>query len=85
MLRAGSMAMSMFTRYCAWRRTQPMSGGIARLLRDSVADDIAWREETFGFELAPLPRSLQLPNAEIQPNQVVARVAAARNAIDGVV
>jgi hypothetical protein len=69
---AGSMAMSMFTRYCAWRRTHPMSGGIARILRDSVADYIAWRKQTFGFELAPLPQSLQVPAAEIQPNRVVA-------------
>ena len=60
-----------------------MSGGIARILRDSVADYIAWRTETFGFELAPLPRSLQLPIAEAQPNQVVARVAAVRKVVDG--
>ena len=80
---AGSTAMSMFTRYCAWRRTHPMSGGIARILRDSTADYIAWRRQTFGFELAPLPRSLQLPVAE--SNQVVARVGAVRKAVNGVV
>jgi hypothetical protein len=41
-----------------------MSGGIARILRDNVADYIAWRQEAFGFELAPLPRSLLLSAAE---------------------
>ena len=61
---AGSMAMSLFTRFCAWRRAHPMSGGIMRVLRDSAHDFIAWRKETFGFELAPLPQSLQLPSAE---------------------
>jgi radical SAM superfamily enzyme YgiQ (UPF0313 family) len=61
---SGSMAMSLFVRFCAWRRTHPMSGGIIRILRDNAADFIAWRKETFGFELAPLPLSLQLPAAE---------------------
>ncbi len=60
----GSTAMSLFTRFCAWRRTHPMSGGITRIRRDGVADFSAWRKQTFGFELAPLPRSLQLPGAE---------------------
>lgn len=60
----GSMAMSLFSRFCAWRRTHPMSGGITRVLRDSAADFAAWRKQAFGFELAPLPQSLQLPSAE---------------------
>jgi hypothetical protein len=66
---AGSMAMSSFNRFCAWRRTHPMSGGVMRILRDSVQDFISLRKETFGFELAPLPRSLPLPAAEslLQP------------------
>ena len=63
---AGSVAMSLFSRFCAWRRTHPMSGGIMRIVRDRAADFIAWRKETFGFELAPLPPSLQLPAAESQ-------------------
>jgi hypothetical protein len=37
---------------------------ILRILRDSVVDFIAWRNETFVFELAALPRSLQLDAAE---------------------
>lgn len=60
----GNMAMSLFTRLCTWRRAHPMSGGIRRVLRDSAADFIAWRRELFGFELAPLPRSLPLSAAE---------------------
>ena len=76
---AGSMAMSLFTRFCTWRRTHPMSGGIMRTLRDSAADFVAWRKETFGFELAPLPQSLQLPTAEsvLEPGH---QPAHARNA-----
>lgn len=61
---AGNLAMSLFSRYCAWRRTHPMSGGVGRVRRDRVDDFLALRKETFGFTLAPLPRSLQLPAAE---------------------
>jgi hypothetical protein len=68
---AGSLAMSLFTRYCAWRRTHPMSGGVRRVRLDSVADFLPLRQEAFGFELAPLPQSLQLPAAEsrLQPGR----------------
>ena len=69
---AGSMAMSLFNRFCAWRQTHPMSGGIMRILRDRATDLIALRKATFGIELAPLPRSLQLSAAKSQPNQVLA-------------
>jgi hypothetical protein len=62
---AGNLAMSLFSRYCAWRRTHPMSGGIRRVRLDNVADFLSLRREAFGFELAPLPQSLQLPAAEI--------------------
>ena len=84
---AGITAMSLFNRYCAWRRTHPMSGGISRIAygrrcKDYIADG---ERRTFGFELAPLPRSLQLPAAESQRNQVVASVAAGKKAVDGVV
>jgi radical SAM family protein len=67
---AGSMAMSLFTRYCAWRRTHPMSGGVRQVRRDGVKDFIALRKEMFGFELAPLPPSLQLSAAESRLNGV---------------
>jgi radical SAM superfamily enzyme YgiQ (UPF0313 family) len=68
----GSLAMSLFGRYCAWRRTHPMSGGLRRVLLDGVNDFLPLRKETFGFELAPLPKSLQLPAAENLLNQVLA-------------
>ena len=35
---AGITAMSLFNRYCAWRRTHPMSGGVMRVRRDRVDD-----------------------------------------------
>ena len=64
----GNLAMSLFSRYCALRRTHPMSGGVVRVRLDSVKDFITLRKETFGFELAPLPRSLQLSAADTRLN-----------------
>jgi hypothetical protein len=63
--------MSLFNRYCAWRRTHPMSGGVMRVRRDRVDDYLALRKEVFGFELVPLPRSLQLSAAESLLNRVI--------------
>ncbi len=56
----GSLSMSAFIRYCAWRRTHPMSGGILRVRLDAVSDYIELRRRIFGFEHAPLPESLKL-------------------------
>jgi hypothetical protein len=61
---AGNVAISLFNRYCAWKRTHPMSGGVRRVRVDHVADLLPLRKRTFGFELAPLPRSLPLPAAD---------------------
>jgi coproporphyrinogen III oxidase-like Fe-S oxidoreductase len=66
----GSVAMSLFSRYCAWRRTHPMSGGITRVRLDGVDDFLSLRKEAFGFEQAPLPRSLPLPAAQGPWNRV---------------
>jgi hypothetical protein len=77
---AASIAMSLFVRYCAFRRTHPMSGGIKRLRLDSVDDFLSLRKKAYDFELAPLPQSSQLPVAEgipqdspikLQPSRVL--------------
>ncbi len=54
----GSLGMSMFIRYCAWRRMHPMSGGVMRVRRDGVKEFMELRKQTYDFELAPLPQSL---------------------------
>jgi hypothetical protein len=61
---AANMAMSLFSRYCAWRRTHPMSGGIKRVRLDGNREFLALRTQAYGFELAPLPQRLQLPATE---------------------
>lgn len=68
---AGNLAMSLFSRYSAWRRTHPMSGGVRRVSRDSIKDYLSLRKALFGFELAPLPRSLQVPAAWNAQRRVV--------------
>jgi hypothetical protein len=68
---AGITAMSVFNRHCAWRRTHPMSGGMMRVLRDRVDEFLALRKGTFGFQLVPLPRSLQLSAADSLQNGVI--------------
>jgi radical SAM superfamily enzyme YgiQ (UPF0313 family) len=68
----GSMAMSAFSRYSAWRQMHPMSGGIGRVRLDSADDYLRLRQKTFGFALAPLPKSLQSPvsEREMQPSRL---------------
>jgi hypothetical protein len=68
---AESVAMSLFNRYCAWRHTHPMSGGVRRVRRDGVGRYLPLRRATFGFDLAPLPRSLPLPPGEDRLNRLV--------------
>lgn len=67
----GNLAMSFFNRYCAWRSMHPMSGGIRRVRLDGTSDFLSLRKATYGFELAPLPKSLQLPSSESQLNKVL--------------
>jgi hypothetical protein len=74
-----NIAMSLFSRYCAWRRTHPMSGGIHRVRLDGVDDFLAIRKESYDFEFAPLPQSLPLSAAEEIPLGTPARSAPSIN------
>ena len=67
----GITAMSLFNRYCTWRRTHPMSGGVLPVLRDRVDEFLPLRKDVFGFGLAPLPRSLQLSAGDSLLNRVI--------------
>lgn len=65
---AKNLGLSLFSRYCAWRRMHPMSGGVARVRLDAIKDFVSLRKETFGFELAPLPQSLHLSESDNRLN-----------------
>jgi len=61
----------LFSRISAARRTHPMSGGIARVRLDSDSDYRAMRQERFGVDLVPFPKSLALSKADAELNRRV--------------
>lgn len=61
MERAHGIALHLFSRFAAFRKMHPMSGGIGRVYRDGSNDYLYLRRKRFGVHLAPLPASLQLP------------------------
>jgi Radical SAM superfamily len=61
----------LFTRFSAAKRLHPMSGGIGRVVVDSVSAYQELREKQFGFAQAPLPKSLQLSKADAELNRRV--------------
>jgi Radical SAM superfamily len=67
---AKNVGLSLFSRFCAWRRMHPMSGGVRRVRRDGMNDFLPLRKETFGMELAPLPKSLQLSEIDSRLNGI---------------
>jgi hypothetical protein len=68
---ARSVGMSIFGRYCAWKRVHPMSGGIGRVYRDHARDYRSLRMERYGLDLVPLPRNLELSAADAELNRRV--------------
>ena len=57
---AHGIALHLFSRFAAFRRMHPMSGGIGRVYRDGSDDYLYLRRRRFGVHLAPLPASLAL-------------------------
>jgi hypothetical protein len=55
-----TLALHAFSRFAAFRRMHPMSGGIGRVFRDGTEHYRDLRRKRFDFDLAPLPASLQL-------------------------
>jgi hypothetical protein len=64
-----------FSRYSAYRRRHPMSGGIGLVRRDNAAEYARFRKEVFQIEAAPLPRSLALSNYDSELNVAAKLVA----------
>jgi hypothetical protein len=61
----------LFNRFAAARKRHPMAGGLGRVRVDSISDYRELRKKRFGFELVPLPRSLELSKADAKLNQRV--------------
>lgn len=75
----GSLTMSGFIRYCAWRRTHPMSGGVRRVKLDGLSEYLDLRKRLYGFDLAPLPQSLKLPATEKSSGPPAHQISASIN------
>jgi hypothetical protein len=73
--------MSSFIRYCAWRKTHPMSGGVMRVSLDRANAYAHLRKQRYGFDLAPLPRSLKLLANNEQQNLLDPASAVATNSV----
>jgi hypothetical protein len=63
------VGIHLFSRYAAFQRMHPMSGGIGRVRRDHAADFRPYRRKWFDIDLAPLPASLQLSREETVINR----------------
>jgi len=59
----------LFTRFAAWQKMHPMSGGVSRVHRDASPDYRELRRKVFGIDLAPLPKSLELSKADLELNR----------------
>jgi len=60
---------AIFNRYMAQQRKHPMSGGVDLVRVDRDSDYLGLRRSTFGIELAPLPDSLTLSEADERFNR----------------
>jgi len=58
LLKIATAAYSLLSRVAAAQRLHPMAGGMHRVTLDHVDDYIDLRRRLYGFDLAPLPRSL---------------------------
>jgi hypothetical protein len=65
------VAFPLFSRYSAWRKTHPMSGGVGRVRLDWAADYAAFRRARYGVDIAPLPMNLELSPIDAEMNRRV--------------
>ena len=63
-----ALNQAVFSRYSAYRRRHPMSGGVGLLRRDKAADYVRFRRQVFEIDLAPLPKSLTLSRIDSARN-----------------
>jgi radical SAM superfamily enzyme YgiQ (UPF0313 family) len=59
-----------FSRYCAWHRMHPMSGGIGRVRLDHLDDYLPLRRARYGLDIVPLPHNLELSEHDAEMNRL---------------
>jgi radical SAM superfamily enzyme YgiQ (UPF0313 family) len=62
---------SVLTRVAVRKKMHPMSGGVIRVRLDSWSDYRELRRSRFGLDLVPLPKSLELTQADAELNRRV--------------
>ena len=65
----------LFAHWSALRERHPMSGGVGHVKLDHVTDYLALRRSRYGFDLLPLPHSLE-SQADAQFNRLGVHVSA---------
>src|SRR5688572_2616294 len=71
-----SLNQPLFSRYSAYRQRHPMSGGVGLVRRDNAAQYARFRREVFKIDFAPLPKSLELSQADSELNGMAKLVVA---------
>ena len=66
----------LFAHWSALRERHPMSGGVGPVKLDHVSDYLALRRNRYGFDLLPLPQSLELSETDAQFNRMGLHVSA---------
>jgi radical SAM superfamily enzyme YgiQ (UPF0313 family) len=66
----------LFAHWSALRERHPMSGGVGHVKLDHVSDYLPLRRRRYGFDLLPLPQSLELSEADAQFNRMGLHVSA---------
>jgi hypothetical protein len=64
------LGVPIFMRVSAAMGLHPMSGGVGHIYRDHVSDYAALRRNRFGYDLLPLPESLELSPSDAEFNKM---------------
>jgi radical SAM superfamily enzyme YgiQ (UPF0313 family) len=64
------IGVPLFSRFSAWKEMHPMSGGVGRIHRDAYSDYRQLRRKRYGYDLVPLPKSLELSAADEALNKM---------------
>jgi radical SAM superfamily enzyme YgiQ (UPF0313 family) len=66
-----NMGMAPFSRYSAYKRVHPMSGGVGPVAIDHESDYRQFRRARYDLDRVPLPRSLALSEVDLRLNRQV--------------
>jgi len=65
-----SFGLPLFVRYSVWKGVHPMSGGVGPVQTDHVSQYAGLRRRRYGYDLLPLPASLELSATDAAFNRM---------------